>query len=52
LSLSAVYAATELISNSVAELPLYVKVKGKRKDKHFIYDLFYNNSISKFILMK
>ena len=52
LSLSAVYAATELISNSVAELPLYVKVKGKRKDKHFIYDLFYKNSISKFILMK
>lgn len=52
LSLSAVYAATELISNSVAEIPIYIVNKGNRKENHRLIDLFNNNAISKFILIK
>lgn len=52
MSLSAVYAATELISNSLAQLPIYVKKKGEIQEEHYIHDLFYKNRLSKYILLK
>lgn len=55
-SLSAVYRATEIISDSVAMLPIKVKVTSQNhKDElqeHPLYFAFNNNLISKFTLMK
>ena len=56
ISLSAVFCAIELISNSVAELP--VNVKTKEDDKtgiikvHPIYDALNNSVMTKFMLIK
>lgn len=51
-AISAVFAAVELISNSVAELPIFIVKNKNRKDNHRLLDLFRNNAISKFIFMK
>ena len=50
--LSAVYAAVELISNSLAELPILVKVDGKVDKEHPFNHLFCNNLMSKYMLIK
>ena len=42
-SLSAVYAAVELISNSLAELPILIKVEGLVDTEHPYNHLFCNN---------
>lgn len=57
MSLSTVFAAVELISNSVAELPIQVKDKTKEcndtlPDDNYINTLFNNMLISKFICIK
>ena len=55
-SLSAVFRATEIISDSIAMLPIKVKINnGKHKDEvesHPLYIAFDNNLISKYTLMK
>lgn len=51
-SLSAFYAAMELISNGVAQLPILVKKDNKIDSKHPINLLFKNALISKFNFMK
>lgn len=51
-SLSAVYAAVELISNSLAELPILIKVEGLVDTEHPYNHLFCNNLMSKYILIK
>lgn len=51
-SLSAYYAAMELISNSVAQLPILVKRNNAIDTKHPINLLFKNALISKFNFMK
>ena len=51
-SLSAFYAAMELISNSVAQLPILVKRDNKIDNNHPINLLFKNTLISKFNFMK
>ena len=51
-SLSAVYAAVELISNSLAELPILIKVDGKVAKEHPFNHLFCNNLMSKYVLIK
>lgn len=55
-SLSAVYRATEIISDSIAMLPIKVKINnGIHKEElssHTLYFAFDNNIISKFTLMK
>lgn len=51
-SLSAVYAAVELISNSLAELPILIKVDDKVDGSHPFNHLFCNNLMSKYILIK
>lgn len=51
-ALSAVFAAVELISNSVAELPIFIVKNKNRKDNHRLLDLFKYNPISKFIFIK
>lgn len=51
-SLSAFYAAMELISNSVAQLPILVKRNNKVDNNHPINLLFKNGLISKFNFMK
>lgn len=55
-ALSAVFRATEIISDSIAMLPIKVKINnGKHKDEmenHPLYIAFDNNLISKFTLMK
>lgn len=51
-SLSAVYAAVELISNSLAELPILIKVEGVVDGSHPYNHLFCNNLMSKYILIK
>jgi phage portal protein BeeE len=53
MSLSSVYAAIELISNSVASLPIHIKDKksGEIID-HPIQEIFNNSMVSKFILVK
>ena len=51
-SLSAVYAAVELISNSLAELPILIKVDGKVDKEHPFNHLFCNNLMSKYMLIK
>lgn len=56
ISLSAVFAAIELISNSVAELPINVKTKEDDKTGivkvHPIYDALNNSLMTKFMLVK
>lgn len=54
LALSAIYAATELISNSIAELPINIKRRSTKKEapKHSLYFAFENCLISKFMLIK
>lgn len=51
-SLSAVYAAVELISNSLAELPILVRVNGVVDGEHAYNHLFCHNLMSKFTLIK
>lgn len=51
-SLSAVYAAVELISNSLAELPILIRVEGVVDGGHPFNHLFCNNLMSKYILIK
>ena len=51
-SLSAFYAAMELISNSVAQLPILVKRNNKIDTNHPINLLFKDSLISKFNFMK
>lgn len=51
-SLSAVYAAIELISNSLAELPILIKVDDKVDSEHPFNHLFCNNLMSKYMLIK
>lgn len=55
-NLSVVFRATDLISDSIAQIPIQVKLKnGKNRDEvnsHPIYQAFDNNLISKFTLMK
>lgn len=54
--MSPVFAAIEMISNSVAELPLNVKIKKDNKDSiladHKLYDVFKNMKMTKFLLIK
>lgn len=56
ISLSSVFAAIELISNSVAELPINVKTKEDDKTGivkvHPIYDALNNSLMTKFMLVK
>ena len=56
MSLSAVFAAVDIISNSLAELPIQVKSIedgfNNSEDTHNIIKLFNNGIISKFNLMK
>lgn len=51
-SLSAFFAARELISNSIAQLPLEVKFDNEIDKSHKLNQLFKHNLISKFNLMK
>lgn len=56
INLSGVFAAVELISNSVAEIPIKVKTHQDNKtdtiDYHPIYDMFRNSQTTKFTLIK
>ena len=56
ISLSAVFAAIEIISNSVAELPINVKTREDDKtgliQVHPIYDALNNSLMTKFMLIK
>lgn len=56
VSLSAVFAAIEIISNSVAELPINVKTKEENKvtilKNHQLYHLFDNCLLTKYMMMK
>ena len=51
-SLSAVYAAVEMISNALAELPILIKVDGIVDTEHPFNHLFCNNLMSKYVLIK
>ena len=52
-TLSAVYSAVSIISNSIAQLPLYVRNRTtKEVVDHPIKEIFYNSLISKFVLIK
>jgi len=51
-SLSAVFAATEIISNSLAELPIIVKVEGVVDSEHPYNHLFCNGLMSRYMLIK
>ncbi len=51
-SLSAFFAARELISNSIAQLPINIKYDNEIRPDHSLNQLFRNNLISKFNLMK
>jgi HK97 family phage portal protein len=56
MSLSAVFAAVELISNSVAELPIMVKTQKENQvsiiDNHPIYRAFNNSVMTKYMIIK
>ena len=57
LSLSAVYSAVELISNSIALLPIQVKFKDDKGDPqvnsdHELNLAFNNNDMSKYMIIK
>ena len=56
INLSAVFAAIELISNSVAEIPINVNTRQEDEETilkvHPIYDAFNNSLLTKFMLMK
>lgn len=57
LSLSAVYSAVELISNSIALLPIQVKYKDEKGDpqvnkEHSLNMAFNDNTMSKYMLIK
>lgn len=57
LSLSAVYSAVELISNSIALLPIQVKFKDDKGDpqvnsEHELNIAFNNNDMSKYMIIK
>lgn len=56
LSLSAVFAAIELIANSIAELPLNVKTTADNKTSivagHPLYNMFDNCLLTKYMLIK
>ena len=51
-SISAVYAAVELISNSLAELPIVIKVNGIVDSEHPFNHLFCNGLMSRYMLIK
>lgn len=51
-SLSGVYAAVEMISNALAELPILIKVDGIVDTQHPFNHLFCNNLMSKYVLIK
>lgn len=56
MSLSSVFACVELISNSVAELPVNVNTEQEGKTTtlptHAIYDMFNNSLLTKYMLIK
>lgn len=56
ISLSAVFAAVELISNSVAELPITIKTSKDNKtsiiDNHPLYKVFETSLLTKYMLVK
>ena len=53
ITLSAVFAAVELISNSLAQLPIHIRNKKTGElVEHPVEKIFYTSLISKFILMK
>ena len=56
ISLSAVFAAIDIISNSVAEIPIDVKINKENKETvvqdHPLYFMFNNGIQTKFLLMK
>lgn len=56
ISLSAVFAAIELISNSIAELPINVKTTQENKTSivvgHPLYNVFENCLLTKYMLIK
>lgn len=56
VSLSAVFSAIEIISNSVAELPINVKTKEENKvtilKNHQLYHLFDNCLLTKYMMIK
>lgn len=56
MSLSGVFAAVELISNSIAQLPIYVKTKKDNKrsiiSEHPIYHLFDGGLMTKYTFIK
>lgn len=56
MSLSAVYCAVNLISDSIATLPIQVKAKNTKGtdllDKHPLYDIFTNNRMTRYTLLK
>jgi len=51
-SLSAFFAAKELISNSIAQLPILIKRKGAIDEKHPLNFIFRNTLINKFNFIK
>lgn len=56
-SLSAIYAAVELISNSIAELPIYVKYRTEDSGsdivkEHAVSHALHNSQLTKFMLVK
>ena len=56
MSLSAVYSAVNLISDSIATLPIQVKAKNTKGtdllDSHPLYDIFTNNRMTRYTLLK
>lgn len=56
MTLSGVFAAVELISNSLAQLPIYVKTLSDNKrsiiPEHPIYHLFDNSLLTKYVFIK
>ena len=56
MSLSAVYCATNIISDAVATLPIQIKAVNDNKrdilEKHPLYDVFSGNLVNKYILIK
>lgn len=52
MTLSAVFCAVEMIANSVASLPIHIKDKSGNVIDHWIDDVFKNNLLTKFILIK
>lgn len=52
MTLSAVFCGVEMISNSVAQLPIQIKDKEGNVIEHFLDSVFKNGMLTKFNLIK